>query len=198
VLGAAFNIRNLPSRKVGMLKNSALADWLGLYSTMPGGVALSGWQTVAGEFATTRFVDWIPSTAVVFTREVFNTHAFDEVFESYSYLEDLDLSYTIGRKGRLAVVSDAGFSHFPSKGGRVSSRIFGRYEVRNRLYFVRKHQLSITRCYCGIVLRLAMSIGSGLAHLDLTLLNRALGNLEELFRPGTSNGRKVTAESCQI
>jgi GT2 family glycosyltransferase len=181
VLGAAFNIRNLPSRKDGMLKNSALADWLGLYSRMPGGVALSGWQTVAGEFHTTQFVDWIPSGASVFRRVVFTEHIFDEFFKDYSYLEDLDLSYSIGKKGRLAVVADAGFSHFPSKGGRVSLRIFGRYEVRNRLYFVRKHRLSLPRCYLGLAIRLCLSITSGLIHLDKNFFLRSFGNLQELI-----------------
>jgi hypothetical protein len=64
----------------------------------------------------------------------------------------------------------------------VSARAFGRYEVRNRLYFVRKHCLSISRCYLGLTIRLAMSIGSGLASLNAGLLLRALGNIEELMR----------------
>jgi len=182
ILGAAFNIRNYPYRGRSILKHSVLAERLGLYSPKPGSVSRSGWQTVIGEQAQTQFVDWLPSTAVLFRREVFSSNVLDEFFESYSYLEDLDFSYTIGRTGRLAVVADAGFSHFPSSVGRVSSRKFGRYEVRNRLYFVRKHCLSLTRCYLGLAIRMAMSICSGLVHMDACLLSRALGNMEELMR----------------
>jgi GT2 family glycosyltransferase len=198
VLGAAFNIRNLPSRSKGILKNSALVNWLGIYSKTPGGVALSGWHTVIGEFATTQFVDWIPSTAAVFRREVFDMDTFDEVFQSYSYLEDLDLSYSIRQRGCLAVIADACFSHFPSSEGRISTRLFGRYEVRNRLYFVRKHHLSLTRCYLGIVIRMAISIGNGLWQRNASLLGRAVGNFEELISPSAVFRSELTAKPNQI
>jgi GT2 family glycosyltransferase len=182
LLGAAFNIRNYPPRRNGFLKYSSLTERLGLYSPRPGSVSPSGWQTIIGELPETQFVDWVPSTAVLFRREVFDHNVFDEFFDDYSYLEDLDFGYTLSRVGRLAVVANAGFSHFPSTSGRVSARAFGRYEVRNRLYFVRKHCLSISRCYLGLTIRLAMSIGSGLASLNAGLLLRALGNIEELMR----------------
>ena len=189
ILGAAFNIRNYPTRGSGFLKHSALAARLGLYCSRPGSVALSGWQTIIGEIAETQFADWLPSTAVTFRRKVFGYEVFDEFFESYSYLEDLDFSYCVRRKGRLAVVANAGFFHFPSTGGRVSARQFGQYEVRNRLYFVRKHYLSPFRCYLGLGIRIAISIGSGLAHWNASLFRRAFGNLEELVRPSTTPGR---------
>ena len=182
ILGAAFNIRNYPNRGKSIVKHSALAEQLGLYSPKPGSVSKSGWQSINGELPETQFVEWLPSGASIFRREVFAKDVFDEYFESYSYLEDLDFSYTISRTGKLAIVADAGFSHFPSQGGRVSALQFGRYEVRNRLYFVRKHRLSLTRCYLGLAIRLSMSICSGLLHRNASLLRRALGNIEELVR----------------
>lgn len=197
VLGAAFNIRNYPERGRALVKNSAFTQWLGLYSSRPGAVSSSGWQTVIGQLAETQLVDWLPSTAVVFRRSVFDRSLFDDAFESYSYLEDLDLSYTIGRIGRLAVVADAGFSHFPSTGGRISPRQFGRFEVRNRLYFVRKHRLSVARCYVGLASRIAMSIGSGLAHRNTAMLRRAVGNIEALFSKNTLQAVKNPLPSQQ-
>ena len=182
LLGAAFNIRNYPPRRNGSLKYSSLTKRLGLYSPRPGSVSPSGWQTIIGELPEAQFVDWLPSTAVVFRREVFDHDVFDEFFDAYSYLVDLDFGYTLSRIGRLAVVANAGFRHFPSTSGRVSARTFGRYEVRNRLYFVRKHCLSLSRCYLGLGIRLVMSVGSGLAHWNASLLMRAVGNLEELLR----------------
>jgi GT2 family glycosyltransferase len=192
ILGAAFNIRNYPDRGKSILKHSVLAERLGLYSSKLGSVSGSGWQTIIGEQAKTQFVDWLPSTAVLFRREVFGHNVFDEFFEGYSYLEDLDFSYTIGRAGRLAVVADAGFSHFPSPRGRVSARKFGRYEVRNRLYFVKKHRLSLTRCYLGLAIRLTMTVSSGLLHRNASLLGRALGNMEELMRQNAAPPKKIT------
>lgn len=182
ILGAAFNIRNYPHRRRSFLKYNYLTERLGLYSSRPGNVSLSGWQTIITELPETCFVNWLPLGAAVFRREVFNTAIFDYFFESYSYLEDLDFSYTVGRTGRLAVVADAGFSHFSSPDGRVSARLFGRYEVRNRIYFVRKHGLSIGRCYLGLVVRLAMSVYSSALQWDADLFGRTLGNMEELIR----------------
>jgi GT2 family glycosyltransferase len=187
VLGVAFNIRNLPKRGHEALKRGWLAERMGLYSAKPGSVSPSGWQTVTGEVSDTLFVEWLPSGASGFRREVFRASVFDEFFQGYSYLEDLDFSYSISRRGRLAIVANAGFSHFPSAGARVSARQFGRYEIRNRLYFVRKHKLSVIRCYMCLAIRFAMSIMSGLLTRDSSQLLRAFGNLEELGRRGATS-----------
>ncbi len=194
VLGAAFNLRNSPRRGSSMLKHSGLVARLGLYSRRPGSVSRSGWQTVMGEVRETIYVDWVPSGAAIFRRQVFDHEVFDEFFESYSYLEDLDFAYTVSRGGRLAVVADAGFSHFPSPGGRVSARQFGRYEVRNRLYFVRKHHLSRARCYLGLAIRASMSIVSGIFDRDPSLLSRAFGNVEEFFAQCTGSLKRFAQQ----
>jgi GT2 family glycosyltransferase len=182
VLGAAFNIRNYPSRGRQSLKRSRLAERLGLYSPKVGNVSPSGWHTVIGEVAETQFVHWLPSTAALWRRQVFGGDLFDEFYEGAN-LEDLDFSYTAGRRGRLAVVADAGFFHFPSPGGRLSTRHFGQLEVRNRLYFVRKHHLSIARCYFGLAIRFGMSLWTGIVRWDATALARAFGNVEAVVTP---------------
>jgi GT2 family glycosyltransferase len=192
ILGAGFNLCNYPDRGNSVLKHSWLADWIGLYSAKPGMVSQSGWQTMIGTLVSTQFVDWLPSSAVLFRREVFEQTLFDEIFDSYSYLEDLDLSYTLSRMGRLAVVADAGFNHFSSPSGRVSERHFGRCEVRNRLYLVRKHRLSLARCYAGLAIRMAMSVGSGLARRNAGQLQRALGTIDEMVKLGTTPAKSIT------
>ena len=118
----------------------------------------------------------LPSTAAVWRREIFERFRFDEFFEGYSYLEDLDFSYSVSRHYRLAIIADARYWHYPSPSGRVSQYRFGKIEVRNRLYIVRKHQLSLPRCYLGIIIRLFMTIGSALMTRKRADLQRALGN----------------------
>jgi len=192
-LGAAFNLRNYPQRGSSFLKSSRIAESLGLYSQRHGRVAPSGWQTVIPELSETEFVDWLPTTAVSFRKEAFDLGLFDDFYESYSYLEDLDLSYTISRSGRLAVVAGAGYSHFPSPSGRVTATQFGHYEVRNRIHFVRKHKLSLSRCYLGLAIRLVMSVGNGCLHMDRSQLERAIGNLLELTL-GFSRSRSAVSQ----
>jgi hypothetical protein len=78
----------------------------------------------------------------------------------------------------------------------VTSFQFGRYEVRNRLHFVRKHNLSLVRCYLGIAIRLAMSIGNGIVRLDGSQLKRGLGNMIELLsRMGRSRSDNESQSS---
>lgn len=184
IAGAAFNLQNYPPRRRSLLKDGRLAAALGLYSSEPGAVSRSGWQTVIAGLAETRLVDWLPTTAVVFRRHALKANPFDNFYESYSYLEDLDLSYAIGRSGRLAVVAEAGFLHFPSLNGRISWFQFGRFEVRNRLHFVRKNRLSLSRCYICLSIRIAMSLASALLHMSPALLDRVKGNAAELLSPG--------------
>jgi len=179
VLGASFNIRNYPRRPAQFLKQSRLAAKLGLYSPVPGNVAPSGWQTIIPELPETRFVDWLPSGAVLWRREVFRERLFDEFYHAYSYLEDLDFSYAAGRRGKLAVVADAGFFHFPSPGGRISQRQFGAVEVRNRLYFVRKYGLSRPRCYLGLGIRLTLTAAQAIRRPKMAA--RAAGNLQAIL-----------------
>jgi GT2 family glycosyltransferase len=179
-LGAAFNLRNYPQRSKSLLKRSKISEALGLYSSRPGTVSRSGWQTIIPGLSETQYVDWLPTTAVTFRREALQLSLFDNFYESYSYLEDVDLSYTISRAGRLAVVADAGYSHFPSPSGRVSLFQFGRLEVRNRIHFVRKHHLSLSRCYLGLAIRMVMTMTSAITHLDVNTLQRTRGNLVEM------------------
>jgi GT2 family glycosyltransferase len=178
--GCAFNMINHPAMRGGLVKRTRMAEMLGLYSPKSGAVMPSGWQTMIGEVNETTFVDWLPSGAVVWRAEILKNCHFDEFFTGYSYLEDLDFSFTVRRRWRLAVVADARYSHYPSPVRHSDSFRFGRTEIRNRLYFVRKHGLSIPRCWLGIVGRLAMTVGSAVMRFEIDAARRAFGNLAEI------------------
>jgi GT2 family glycosyltransferase len=180
LLGASFNILNYELPSGQRLKRSKLANRLGLYASEPGAVAPSGWQSIFGRVSATSYVAWLPSGAVLWRSELLRDVCFDEFFTGYSYLEDLDFSFGVSRRGKLAVVAEAGYCHFPSPHGRVSLRNFGRVEVRNRLYFVRKHGLSVARCRCCIIIRAVMTLLQGLRAWDCSYFSRLLGNLEGL------------------
>ncbi len=174
--GCAFNLMNPAPRSNSRLKESALTRQFGLYSDKKGVVMPSGWQTLAGTVKGTTFVEWLPSTAAVLRREIFERFSFDEFFDGYSYLEDLDFSFSVSRHYRLAIIADVEYWHYPSPSGRVSQYCFGKIEVRNRLYIVRKHRLSLSRCYLGLLVRFFMTLGSALMTRKRADLQRALGN----------------------
>lgn len=177
--GAGFNPLNQEWR-LGV-RRWRLAERLGLYSPRPGAVAASGWQSVFGRVEQDLEVDWLPSGAVVWRAEVIRNRRFDEFFDGYSYLEDVDFSFGLRPAWRLFVVAGAGYYHYPAEGGRVSARKFGRVEVRNRLYLVKKHGLSVARCRAAILIRLGMTLTEGIVGLNHKALARAAGNLEALI-----------------
>jgi GT2 family glycosyltransferase len=181
--GAAFNMSNHPPLLTSRLKKSILVRRLGLYSGEIGKVSPSGFQTTIGLVSEDVFVDWLPSGAAIWRRSVFERVQFDEWFEGYSYLEDLEFSYRMRKDYRLAVVAKARYQHFPPALGRGSSFVFGRREVRNRLYFVRKNPpLSLPRCYLALVLRMVMSLLLSVREMRPGYLARAAGNWLEISR----------------
>lgn len=174
--GAAFNMINHPKRKMARVKRSPLVRTLGIYSGEPGQVTMSGWQTTTGFVSRDIEVDWLPSTAAVWRAEILRGTKFDEFFTGYSYLEDLDFSYTVRQSWRLAVVANAHYHHYPSPIRHARQFDFGRTEVRNRLYFVAKHQLSYPKCWLGLMLRMGLTICDAVISLHPGPLSRARGN----------------------
>jgi GT2 family glycosyltransferase len=197
VAGASFNQQGQETvTETGFFKRSRFSDALGLYCRTPGGVARSGWQALIGTAWENTSAEWIPTTAAVWRAEVLERHGFDEFFHSYSYLEDLDFSYGISKRHRLMVVANARYEHHTADGGRVDDRSFGRIETRNRLYFVRKHGLSLGRCFAGLAVRWAMTLGGAVKSRDRALWQRAVGNLEGIAEHvGCGEGRTASIET---
>ncbi len=173
--GCAFNMANHPAQAFSALKRWRIVKTLELYGE-PGRVMPSGWQTMTGFVSHDTWVDWIPSGAALWRAEIVRTCRFDEFFDGYSYLEDLDFSYTIRRRWRLAIVADARYHHYPSAVRAARPYSFGRIEVRNRLYFVSKHGLSYPRCWLGLALRMGITLYDAAARFDRGALARAFGN----------------------
>jgi GT2 family glycosyltransferase len=183
VAGAAFNMANHPPLDWPALKRSPLAASFGLYSGRGGRVTSSGFQTMIGPVATTVSTEWLPSGAAVWRRDVFSRFRFDEWFDGYSYLEDLDFSYRVGRTSKLAVVAPARYRHLPAAGGRGGGYVFGVREVLNRIRFVSKHEaLSLAKCRGALTARLLMSLALAVRDRQPVYASRAFGNAVGLVR----------------
>ena len=180
--GAGFNLVNHPPLYASWLKSSRLASLLGLYSTEKGVVLHSGIHTLIGCLQETSFVRWLPTTAAVYSRKAMDEFAFDDWYQGYSYLEDLDFSYRVGKKYKLVVVAGARFHHYPSPRGREDAYLFGKKEVANRLHFVRKHrELSSLRCSLTLLCRTFLSLILGISTREVGYFKRAWGNCVGFF-----------------
>jgi len=179
--GAGFNLVNHLPLYASWLKSSRVASLLGLYSSEKGVVLRSGIHTLMGCLQETTYVGWLPGV-VVYSRKVMEQYEFDECLKGYSYLEDLDFSYGVGKKYKLAVVACARFYHYPSPRGRDNYYCFGQKEVVNRLYFVSKHkELSLFLCCLALLVRALISLTLGISNREVGYFKRAWGNCAGFF-----------------
>ncbi len=190
--GAALNMLNADPPFAPWLKSLSITSWLGLYNTEKGAVLRSGIHTLLGHQHKTIFVKWLPGAAAVYAKKVIEEYPSDEWFRGYGYLEDLDLSYRIGKKYKLAVVADARFYHYPSQVGRENPYLFGKKEVINRLYFVSKNrELSRLSCCVAIMVRVFISAFLGLSKRKSYYFKRVAGNFAGLLTTLSTGLRPV-------
>ena len=176
--GLGFNQINHPPLEFQRFKEFSLVEKTGFYHRQKGVVLPTGFQTLIGTVTQDVEVEWLPSTAVLWKKDILANHLFDDWFSGYGYLEDLDFSYALGKKYKLMVIAAAKYYHFPAPSGRGSPLVFGRREVLNRIYFVHKHQeLSLFRCYLALLVRFKMSLFLGIKRRNFQFWLRALGNL---------------------
>ena len=176
--GASFNLVNHPPVFASGLKHLRMAERMGLYSRIRGAVLPSGFQVMLTDFREDTPVQWLPSGTSVWRREVFQSFRFDEWYAGYSYLEDLDFSYQVGKKYKLVVVAGARQFHYPSPRGRLDGYRFGQREVANRLYFVRKHgELSEVQCYAALTIRAFLSLVLAVRERNRDYVRRTAGNV---------------------
>lgn len=191
--GTSFNMVNHPSLYLSSLKSLPLTEKLGLYSKNKGVIMPSGFQTMIGFVRENTFVQWLPTTATIWRKRIFEEFQFDEWFEGYSYLEDLDFSYRVGKKYKLVVIADAKYYHYPDykSSGRINAYEFGKKEISNRLYFVRKHnEFSLFHCYLALILRIFLNLICGIQRKEISYLQRILGNITGLISENFSQGEK--------
>lgn len=168
---ALFDTAFRYSRPFPMLRK--FAALCNLYPAQPGQVALSGWHSTHHGIKTTTRLQWASSGALAVRYSLLQKYCFDSFFRGYSYLEDLDFTFSLSKEHSLLLAPDIQFEHYHAKTNRISRYRFGQMEVTNRIYFVRKHSLSLPHCYITLFLRFLVSLGSG-------QFQRAAGNLSRI------------------
>lgn len=178
-VGVAFNqIFKSEESFLEKLKQNKILDYLGIYSSKKGGFSRSGWQSKFINFNKNMYTEWLPTRAVIYKSNAVKNIRFDENFGIYGYLEDLDFSLELKKKGNLMVCSKAKYRH-----DQVVNRMsyeFGVKEIKNRYYIVKKHNLSKILFIINALLRAIITIRD-LIFGDINSVKRLAGNIVELI-----------------
>ncbi len=193
--GAVFNLVNHtdPPRHVWV---KAL---FGIDSHKQGVVLPSGYNTRIGFVDRTTDVEWLFGGATVWRRSIVEEGGFDEFLEGPGALYELDLCFRAGDRYRMVAVAEARAREVLD--GRTWADVpLGRWQIRNRLYLVRKYQgqrggLSVRRCWIALIGQLAINLSRGIIDRDRRYLKRAYGNCIGMYEAVTSRPRSGQSKS---
>ncbi len=171
--GVSFNIVNTRLPRGMFLKSLFLTD-----STKRGIVLRSGYQASLWPVTKTLYVQWLCGGATIWRRGVIERFQYDEWFDGTGYLEDVDYSYRVGKKYKLAIVGHARAQHFSLPIRKEINYILGKWQIINRMYFVKKNrELSVPLCYWAFIGQIVVNVGKALVNLDSGVFARVLGNI---------------------
>ena len=172
--GTVFNITNTGPPNWVRVKSLFWVD-----HPVPGKVLASGCTSILGNQGSNIETDWLCGGATVWKREVVERFPYDEWFQGTGYLEDVDYSFSVRSQYRLALVSDARLAHYSPPVKKDRHRLLGKWQITNRMYFVRKHRargMSLYKAWVASFALLGLHLAQGLLRFDIDGLNRARGN----------------------
>ena len=179
--GAKFNIINDTRQGSAWIKYLFLTEGPKIGQVLP-----SGYQTSFGPVEEDMYVRWLSGGVTLWRKQVIQEFSYDEWFQGTGYLEDVDYSYQVGRKYRLAVIAEARVQHLSYPVRKDRNYLLGKWQAINRMYFVKKHpELSAPLYYWATLGQMMVNAGSGIIHRDSAGLRRAWGNLVGLFKVAT-------------
>jgi GT2 family glycosyltransferase len=178
-VGVAFNqIYNFQDSFLEKIKKNLIFKKIGIYSPDNGGFAKSGWQSKFINFENDEIVEWLPTRAVIYKTESIKNLKFDDNLGIYGYLEDLDFSLQLKKRGKLMVCSKAKYTHDQSIDR--SGFKFGKKEVRNRYYLVQKHNLNKFLFFITLFAKILFNLKEGI-FFNKNSLQRFYGNIVALM-----------------
>jgi glycosyltransferase involved in cell wall biosynthesis len=154
------------------LKKNNFFKFLGIYDPDDGKVTPSGWHTKAINLKKDTLVEWLPTQAVIYKYEDIKKIRFNLDYGVYSYLEDLDFSYSIKKK--LIIHSKAKYSS-----NNIVDRDkfkFGEKEIINRFIFIKKFNLNKFKFATGSIMLIFKNII--FTFFKINNFFRVLGNLK--------------------
>ena len=175
--GAAISIRDQHNQL-----NSKLMSIFLMAGKTPGKMLSSAHAVHIPFIGKTFETEWLYGGATVWSREVINTFNYDEWFDGYGFLEDVDYSYRVSQLYKLYIVGDSRCLHHSAGLSDKKQFIFGKQQIFNRLYFARKMRLfSPLAIYWAIFGNILMNGVALIKNHDRPTLDRLFGNFVGLW-----------------
>ena len=161
-----------------------------------GRILPSGYNTPYCPAKKNCYVDWLFGGATVWRREVLDEFKFDEWYKGYAFLEDVDFSYAVSKKYKLIVLAEARVRHLSAQDLRVGRYVFGRHQIINRYYFVKKNPELSVLCFLWASIGLLLeNILKGIVRLKLAFFYRSLGNIAGLSKIISGKIKKLISKN---
>lgn len=187
--GAAFNVVNN-----SLLSEPVLRRGLGWAGGGSGRVAPSGLVHELGKVRQNLETDWLCGGATVWRREVIERYSYDNWFQGTGFMEDVDFSFGVHERYRLFVVAAARLAHYTQPVRSDRQCLFGKWQVVNRMYIVRKYRhrgLSLRKAWSTSLMLLAANMIRGVALRRRSLWDRGLGNLAGIVSEFRGKSEKI-------
>jgi GT2 family glycosyltransferase len=187
--GVSFLITNNPHPGGLWLKRLFLVE-----GPIQGKMLPSGFPTSFFPTDTDIEAQWLCGGATVWRRTVIDRTPYDEWFVGTGFMEDVDYSFTVGAKHRLAVCASARLAHYshPIRADRYF--LLGFWQVVNRMYIVRKHAsrgLSIMAAWWATAGLVLLNFAAALRYLDSSYWNRVKGNIAGIWSEFKGERRQI-------
>jgi len=173
--GASFAITNAPRTPLTTLMSLA-----GLDHPVPGRVISTGCTSPVGCPSEDIDVEWLCGGATVWRSAVIKEYGYDEWFQGTGLWEDVDFSYSVCERYKLAIISSARVAHYHHPVLPEKYFLLGEWQVLNRMYFVKKHRhrgLSVKNAWLASFSYIFLNIVLTLLHRNLNGLRCAWGNM---------------------
>ncbi len=131
--GIGMTIINTPNIKFQAWRKMFLLD-----DGKGGGFTRSGINTSLRKRDDTVEVRWLSGGATFWHKKVLDTYSFDEWFEGTGYFEDVDFSYSVGKKYALIRCGKSHVHHFEHPVSKNKQFTLGIWQITALWYFVKK------------------------------------------------------------
>ena len=186
--GASFNITNFSPGKPILLTRLFCIN-----NGEPGRVLRSGSNIGYDVLTENIYTQWLSGGATIWRRKVFAEFKYDEWYKGHFYFEDVDFSFTVAKRYKLAVIQSARVDHLPPPVKPQKLTAFIKTHVIQQYYFVKKHkELSLPLFYWSILGNIIISVLVGLKRLRPASFVEAGGYVLGLTEVVTGKIKQVT------